>query len=311
MTPYRNRVIPLTQRMAEDMTIRNLSPRTIDVYTWHVDKFCQHFGKQPDQLGPEEIRQYQLYLVRDKKASWSSFNLAVCSLRFLYQVTLRRPYAVEHIPFGKEPKRLPTVLGDEEVARLLVCLRNHKHRTVLTVCYAAGLRLREATHLTAKHLDSQRMQIQVHGKGNKERRVPLSPRLLKELRAYWKATRPTGYLFPGRTADVPLSGTVIQRACKQAAADANLNKAVTPHTLRHSFATALLEAGVDLLAIGRLLGHKSFTTTMIYLHVRRPHLGRAPSPLDWLPVRQCPQWVDPRSATETNHNPDNQQAGRE
>ena len=116
MTPYRKPLHPLVQRMAEDMTIRNLSPRTIDAYTWHVDKFCQHFGKQPDQLGPEEIRQYQLYLVHDKKASWSSFNQAVCGLRFLYQVTLRRPYAVEHIPFGKKPKKLPTVLGDEEVA---------------------------------------------------------------------------------------------------------------------------------------------------------------------------------------------------
>ena len=307
MTPYRKPLHPLVQRMAEDMTIRNLSPRTIDAYTWHVDKFCQHFGKQPDQLGPEEIRQYQLYLVHDKKASWSSFNQAVCGLRFLYQVTLRRPYAVEHIPFGKKPKKLPTVLGDEEVTGLLACLRNHKYRSVLTACYAAGRRFSEATHLKAEHLDSQRMQIRVHGKGNKERLVPLSPRLLKELRAYWKATRPCNYLFPGRTPDAPLSGTMIQKACKQAAANAKINKVVTPHTLRHSFATALLEAGVDLLTIGSLLGHKSFTTTMIYLHVRRPHLGRSPSPLDWLPIRQCPKWVDPQSPTETNNNLDNNQ----
>ena len=294
MTPYRNRVTPLTQRMAEDMTLRNLSPNTIDAYTWHVDKFCQYFGKQPEQLDREEIRQYQLYLVNEKKASWSSFNQAVCGLRFLYEVTLRRPWTVSHIPFGKKPKKLPTVLGDEEVARLLPCLRNHKHRTVLTVCYAAGLRLSETTHLKAAHIDSGRMQIRVsNGKGNKERLVPLSPRLLSELRGYWKATRPSNYLFPGKTADVPLSGTTIQKACKRAAADAKISKTVTPHTMRHSFATALLEAGVDLLTIGRLLGHKSFTTTMIYLHVRRPHLGRSPSPLDWLPIRQCPKWVDP------------------
>jgi hypothetical protein len=165
---------------------------------------------------------------------------------------------VEHIPFGKKPKKLPTVLGDEEVTGLLACLRNHKYRSVLTACYAAGLRLSEATHLKAEHLDSQRMQIRVHGKGNKERLVPLSPRLLKELLAYWKATRPCNYLFPGRTPDAPLSGIMIQKACKQAAANAKINKVVTPHTLRHSFATALLESGVDLLTIGSLLGHKSF-----------------------------------------------------
>ena len=299
MTPYRNRITSLTRRMAEDMQLRNLSPNTIDAYTWHVDKFCQYFGKPPEQLGREEIRQYQLYLVHEKKASWSSFNQAVCGLRFLYEVTLQRPWTVQHIPFGKKPKKLPTVLGDEEVARLLACLRNHKHRTVLTVCYAAGLRLSEATHLKAAHIDSGRMQIRVaNGKGNKERLVPLSPRLLSELRGYWKATRPSNYLFPGKTPDVPLSGTTIQKACKQAATDAQIRKTVTPHTMRHSFATALLEAGVDLLTIGRLLGHKSFTTTMIYLHVRRPHLGRSPSPLDWLPIRQCPQWVDPQSNTE-------------
>ena len=311
MTPYRNRVTPLTRRMAEDMQLRNLSPNTIDAYTWHVDKFCQYFGKQPDGLGREEIRQYQLYLVNEKKASWSSFNQAVCGLRFLYEVTLRRPWTVQHIPLGKKPKKLPTVLGDEEVARLLACLRNHKHRTVLTVCYAAGLRLSETTHLKAEHIDSQRMQIRVaNGKGRKERLVPLSPRLLGELREYWIATRPANYLFPGKTPDVPLSGTTIQKACKRAAADAKIHKTVTPHTMRHSFATALLEAGVDLLTIGRLLGHKSFTTTLIYLHVRRPHLGRTPSPLDWLPIRQCPKWVDPQSDTDNPQSePDNPNSG--
>jgi integrase/recombinase XerD len=307
MTPHHKRLHPFIQRMAEDMTIRNLSPSTIDAYTWHVDKFCQHFGKPPEQLGPEEIRQYQLFLINEKKASWSSFNQAVCGLRFLYQVTLKRPYTVKHIPFGKKPKKLPTVLGDEEVTRLLACLRNRKHRTVLTACYAAGLRLSEATHLKAEQIDSQRMQIRVLGKGRKERLVPLSPRLLGELREYWKASRPSSYLFPGRAPDVPLSGTTIQKACKQAAADANINKVITPHTMRHSFATALLEAGVDLLTIGSLLGHKSFTTTLIYLHVRRPHLGRSPSPLDWLPIRQCPKWVDPQNQTERDNNPDDHQ----
>ncbi len=309
MTPYHRRSNPLLKRMVEDMQLRNLSPRTIDAYTWHAQKFCEHFGKPPEELGPEQIRQYQLYLIHEKKASWSSFNQAVCGLRFLYKVTLRKPWDVQHVPFGKKPRKLPTVLGDDEVRRFLACLGNRKHRLVLTTCYAAGLRLSEATNLKAANIDSQRMQLHItHGKGGKQRMVPLSPRLLTELREYWRVARPSNYLFCGRTPDVPLSGTTIQKACKRAAADANLHKAITPHTMRHSFATALLEAGVDLLTIGRLLGHKSFTTTMIYLHVRRPHLGRSPSPLDWLPIRQCPQWIDPQtptSETPTSETPNN------
>ena len=187
------------------MTLRNLSPRTIDAYIWQVDKFCQYFGKQPEQLDREQIRQYQLYLVNEKQVSWSSFNQAVCGLRFLYQVTLRRPWTVEHIPFGKKPKKLPTVLGDEEVTRLLACLRNHKHRTVLTACYAAGLRLSETTHLKAAHIDSSRMQIRVsNGKGNKERLVPLSPRLAQRTPRILESDPPVQLSFPwqdgGRTA---------------------------------------------------------------------------------------------------------------
>ena len=146
MTPHQKRINPFIQRMAEDMQLRNLADSTIDAYTYHVDKFCRHFGKPADQLGPEEIRQYQLYLVNDKKASWSSFNQAVCGLRFLYEVTLQRPWEVRHIPFGKRPKKLPVVLSDEEASRLFQCMHNPKHRAVLLTCYAAGLRVREATH---------------------------------------------------------------------------------------------------------------------------------------------------------------------
>lgn len=294
MTPYQNRPNKYIQRMADDMKLRNFAPSTIDAYTFHVDKFCQYFGKEAEYLGPEQIREYQLYLVNEKKASWSSFNQAVCGLRFLYQVTLGRSWAVKHIPFGKRPKKLPAVLGDEEVQRLLACVPNLKHRTVLLVCYAAGLRLSESTHLRIPNVDGQRMQLHItNGKGRKERLVPISPRLLLELREYWKQTRPSNYLFPGKTPDTPLSSATIQKACKQAVLLAKILKTVTPHTLRHSYATGLLEAGVDLLTIGRLLGHRSFTTTLIYLHVRRPHLERAPSPIDWLPIRQCPKWVQP------------------
>lgn len=302
MTPYQKRTLsPLAQRMAGDMRVRNLAARTIDTYTYHVERFAKHFGKPLDELGPEEIRQYQLHLVEVKQVSWSTFNQAVCGLRFLYQVTLPRPWVVQHIPFGKRPKKLPAVLGVEEVSELLACVPVLKHRTVLLTLYAAGLRLNEATHLQVSDIDSGRMQLDIrHGKGSKQRRVPLSPRLLQELREYWKLARPPTFLFPGRTPDVPLSSATIQKACKLAAAVAQIHKPVTPHTLRHSYATGLLEAGVDLLTIGRLLGHKSFTTTMIYLHVRRPHLESAPSPLDWLPVRQCPQWLTPSPGPSSN-----------
>jgi len=156
--------------MAEDVQIRNLAASTIDSYTWHVDKFCSHFGKMPDELGPEEIRQYQIFLVHEKKASWSSFNQAVCSLRFLYEVTLGKPWAVKHIPFGKRPKKLPVVLSDQEASRLIQCTHNLKHRMVLLTCYAAGLRLAEATHLKVADIDGQRAQIRItSGKGSKER----------------------------------------------------------------------------------------------------------------------------------------------
>jgi integrase/recombinase XerD len=293
MTPYKKRMNPFIQRMVGDMQLRNLADATIDAYTYHVDKFCQFFGKPADQLGPEEIRQYQLYLVNEKKASWSSFNQAVCGLRFLYEVTLTKPWAVRHIPVGKRPKKLPTVLSDQEASRLLQCVKHPKHRAVLLTCYAAGLRLAEATHLRLPDVDGQRAQIRItNGKGGKERIVPASPRLLRELREYWKLKRPRNYLFPGRTADVPLSGTTVQKACKLAMAKAGITKPATPHSLRHSYATSMLEAGVDLLTISKLLGHSSFVTTMIYLHVRRQHFDRSPSPIDWLPVRQCPQWAE-------------------
>ena len=295
MTPYENRLTPLVKRMAEDMLVRNFSPSTINTYTYQVDRFQKHFDKPIEELGQEEIHQYQVHLVTVKKASWSAFNQAVCGLRFLYEVTLRKPWTVKHIPFGKRPKTLPTVLGDEEVQRLLGCISYDKHRLVLLICYAAGLRLSEATHIKLGDIDGERSMLHIRsGKGRKDRYVPISPRLLNELRSYWKLQRPTDYLFAGKTADVPLSTATVQKTCKMAAAQARITKTgISPHTLRHSYATALLEAGVDILTISRLLGHSCFVTTMVYLHCRRPHLERAPSPIDWLPIRQCPKWVDP------------------
>lgn len=288
----------LRQRMIQDMKIRNYSARTIEAYIRHVACFARHFGRSPDQLGPEEIRQYQVYLVEQKKASWSAFNQAVCALRFLYGTTLRRNWPVTMIPFGKKPKTLPAVLGPEEVQRLLACVYPLKQRVILTVLYAAGLRLDEALHLEVSDIDATRMLLRVaRGKGAKERLVPLSPRLLECLRDYWRKQRPKRWLFPGTDPQRPLNPSAVQNACKSAAAEAGLAKRVTPHCLRHSYATGLLEAGVDLLTIGRLLGHSCFSSTLIYLHVRRPHLQSAPSPLDWLPVKQCPSPGQPSSQT--------------
>ncbi len=285
---------PLRERLIADLQIRNYSPCTVDCYVYHVACFAKHFGRSPDQLGPEEVRAYQVFLVQEKKASWSSFNQAVCALRFLYRTTLPQDWPVAMIPFAKLPKKLPTVLGPEEVQKLLACAHPPVDQMVLTTLYAAGLRVGEALYLRVRDIDSARMLLRVaHGKGAKERLVPLSPRLLTELRMYWQTYRPGEWLFGGSTAGQPRAAATVQKACQRAALAAGLNKHVTPHTLRHSYATSLLEAGVDLVTIQRLLGHSSFSTTLIYLHVRRVHLEGITSPLDLLPLEQCPRWGAP------------------
>jgi site-specific recombinase XerD len=277
--------------MAGDLKIRHKAQGTIDAYTYHVQRFAQFLRKPLEQATPDDVRDFQLHLIEDHKVGWSSFNQAVCGLRFLYTHTYRVPWPVTMVPFGKRPRRLPTVLSVEEVDELLQCTRNLKQRTFLMTLYAAGLRLAEASALRIPDIDSRRMQLNVaSGKGSKQRLVPLSPRLLEALRQYWKEYRPSDYLFPGATPDRPYAGTSIQKAIKVATREAGIKKHVTPHVLRHSYATGLLEAGVDLLTISQLLGHASFSTTMVYLHVRRPHLASTPSPLDWLPVRQLPLW---------------------
>jgi len=296
MTPYQKRRNPMTDRMAGDMRIRNLAPATIDAYTYHVGRFADFIQKPIGDATAEDVRKFQLYLIEEKKVGWSSFNQAVCGLRFLYTTTLPKSWPVAMIPFGKRPRRLPTVLAVEEVDALLRCTKNLKQQTFLMTLYAGGLRLSEAADLQLADIDSGRMQLNVSaGKGNKQRMVPLSPRLLRALRTYWKTYRPTQYLFPGKTPERPYAATSIQKAIKAAAKQAGIKKNVTPHTLRHSYATGLLEAGVDILTISRLLGHASFTTTMVYLHVRQVHLGSTPSPIDWLPIRQLPGWEQPKN----------------
>lgn len=273
----------LRQRMIADLRIRNYSPRTIDCYTRCVAAFARHFGQSPAALGPEHIRTYQTHLLEHKHASWSVFVQVVSALRFLYGTTLGRPGLSEDIPFPRQPKTLPVVLSRDEVARFLAAIPNLKHRTVLMTMYAAGLRVLEALHLRVADVDSARQCLRVEqGKGQKDRYTLLSPTLLHALRTYWQAARPASpWLFPGRRPETPLDATAVQRQCGPAARRAGLAKRVTTHTMRHCFATHLLETGTDLRTIQQLLGHRSLQTTAVYLHVVTPRDGR-PRSIDLL-----------------------------
>lgn len=266
----------LRTRLIEDLRIRNYSPRTIEIYVRCIAEFAKYFGRSPEELGEGHIREYQRYLVEEKKSSWAHFNQSVCALRFLYGMTLHKDWSVTHIPFPRREKRLPEVLSIEEVSELFGCVRTVKARTILETMYGAGLRLTEALRLKPKDIDSRRMAIRVEqGKGRHDRYVTLSPALLETLRDYYREYRPEGkWLFPSRNPDHPTHPTGVQRVCRTAARKAGLSKRVTTHTLRHSFATNLLEAGVDLRTIQMLLGHSSLNTTALYLHVA---VGAKPS----------------------------------
>jgi site-specific recombinase XerD len=301
MTPYRKRNCPITQRLAEDLMIRNRAETTIDAYTYHVRRFYDFIDKPLATVTPEDVRTFQLHLIQTKNLAYSTFNQAVCALRFYYRHTEPTAWPVTMVPFGKRPKTLPTVLSRSEIGKLFECTTNLKHQTFLMTLYSGGLRFSEAAHLRAPDIDPDRMLLRVaFGKGKKERLVPLSPRLLQQLRNYWRKYKPTDLLFPGKTPSKIYADTSIRKAMKSAAERAGITKRVYPHVLRHSYATGLLESGVDLLTISKLLGHASFVTTMIYLHCRRENLQSLPSPLDWLPVRQLPTY---KPASE-NHDPE-------
>jgi site-specific recombinase XerD len=275
---------PLRQRFVDDLRVRNRSPRTIETYAGCVAQFARHFGRSPELLGPEEVRTFQLHLI-ERGVSWSKFNQTVCALRFLYGTTLGRREQVAMIPFGKRPKKLPCVLSPEEVARLLDATEPGRERVMIQMAYACGLRVEELLHLQVGDIDSSRMVVQVRqGKGGKDRLVPLSKRLLEELRAYWRCHRPRTWLFPNRAQTGPLHAGTIQRRFQRVVTRAGLTKPATMHTLRHSFATHLLEAGVDVLTLQKLLGHTHLSTTALYLHLRREHFRQIPSLLDLLGV---------------------------
>ena len=275
---------PLRQRFIDDLRLRNYSPRTIETYVTGVVRLAKHFKRSPDQLGPDDIRAFQLHLL-GRKVSWCLFNQTVCALRFLYSTTLGRPDMVTHIPFGKRPKTLPSVLSPEEVVCFLDAAKPGRDRTLFDVAYSCGPRLQELLGLRVADIDSPRMVLHIRrGKGQKDRLVPLSPRLLEVLRAYWRSCRPAIWLFPGIEADKPLTDGTVQRVCQRTAARAGLSKHITPHTFRHSFATHLLEAGVDLLSVQALLGHSHFNTTAKYLHVSMRRLHQLPQLLEGLRV---------------------------
>jgi integrase/recombinase XerD len=275
----------LRRKMLEDLQLRNYSPNTIEAYIRCVAKFAQHFGAAPDRLGPEHIREYQVFLVQHKKVSWPVFNQTVCALRFFYHDTLHRNWMIEHIPYPRHEQKLPVVLSPSEVAALFEVTRNLKHRTILMTIYAAGLRVSEVTNLRVTDIDSQRQIICVRqGKGRKDRQVMLSPRLLDLLRTYWKSYRPAAWLFPGERPESPISRESVWRICKQAGEAAQLSKSISPHTLRHCFATHLLEDANDLRRIQILLGHRNLKTTARYLHVSNLAVRTTVSPLDRLPT---------------------------
>ena len=274
---------PLRQRMIEDLKIRNYSPRTIKVYVNRVAKFAQYFGQSPDGLGPRHIREFQVFLVQTNPASWTKVNQTVCALRFFYRVCLGKPWMIEHIPFPRQPKKLPVVLSQEEVKALFEATSNLKHRTILMTLYATGLRLSETLALRLQDIDSQRMLIRVrHGKGAKDRYVPLPETLLEDLRRYWRFYRPGYWLFPSTDPRRALSASTVQKSCARAARKAGLRKQVSPHTLRHSFATHHLEAGTNLKTIQVLLGHRRLDTTSIYLHVAAQAPGQSRKAVDLL-----------------------------
>ena len=278
---------PLRKRMLEELQRRNYAQVTIDHYIQIVEDFARYFGRRPDQLGARQLREYQVHLFRDRKLSSRTVRQHVAALRFFFVKMLNRPYMIEHIPFPKETRRLPEILTPEEVTRLIDAASNLFHRAMLMILYGTGMRRIELARLKVRDIDSQRMVIRIRqGKGGRDRDVPLSEKLLETLREYWHWMKPKTFLFPGMVdnwrADVPLSPKVIWLACREAATRAGLQKKISPHCLRHSYATHLLDAGADLYTIQRLLGHADLRHTLVYLQLSERHLRAAPIPIDAL-----------------------------
>jgi integrase len=271
---------PLRRRFIEEMTRRNRAPRTIQTYVAAVARVARHFGRPPDRLTPDQLREYQLHLIA-RGASWSRFNQAASALRFFFRHVLGRPDVVPHVPYGKRPRTLPVVLSPGDVRRLLDAVPPGRNRLMFRIAYGCGLRLGELLRLRVADVDAARATLWVrHGKGGKDRGVPLPDVLLADLRDHWRRHRPADWLFPGPTGR-PLNPATLQRAFREARLTAGVRPPATVHTLRHCFATHLLEAGADLPTIQGLLGHGHLSTTLRYLHLRADRLAGIRSPLDW------------------------------
>lgn len=285
----------LRQRMLDDLRRRNYSPDTIRGYIRAVQQFAEYFGRSPEQLGAAELRRYQLHLLHERNFALGTVENNISALRFLYKKTLkRRDLAFDDLPFPKQPRTLPTVLSQDEVTRLIEAAPNRMHRMLLMVLYATGMRRTEASLLKVSDLDSQRMVIHIRrGKGQRDRDVPLTPKLLEALREYWRWKRPRVYLFPSKMSapdgEQPISDKTVWNVCRAAATRAGIQKKLGPHTLRHCFATHLLEAGTDLRTIQLLMGHERLEDTTIYLHLSQRHLHAAINPLDQLTLRSAQQ----------------------
>jgi len=273
----------LRDRMEADLLLAGYSPSTRRIYVGYARLFAKHFRRSPAEMGETEIRQYLLHMVEGQKASHETYRQIRAALSFLYTITLKRPTEVAYLPVRRTRRKLPIILSGTEVQRLLDAIRSPKYRVIGMVQYAAGLRISEACRLQPQDIDSKRMVIHVrNGKGGRDRYTVLSARLLEYLRDYFRRFRSRPWLFPGETVEGHASPHTFRRVFRDAVTHAGIAKRITPHTLRHSFATHLLESGVDIAVIQVLLGHASLRATQIYVHVTVEHIGRVTSPLDLL-----------------------------
>jgi len=271
------------ERFERDLRIRGFSHNTVKQYVYCVRKLVKHFMRPPDELTLDDINNFQLHLTKERKVASSTFNIYVFAIRFFLLHTLKRDWQITAIPYQKTGRKLPEILAGAELRTLFKAVTNIKHRAILMATYSAGLRVSEVVHLQVSDIDSQRMVIRVdQGKARKDRYVPLSEALLPILRRYWKAARPAHWLFPGQIPSRPLTRSSVQRFFSKATTDAGISKKVTIHSLRHCFATHLLERGTDIVTIQRLLGHRSLRSTQLYTHVARNYVNQAGSPLDAL-----------------------------
>jgi integrase/recombinase XerD len=278
-------VTHLRELMLQELQRRNYSQTTVTSYIKIVADFAKYFQRPPDQLGPDDIRAYQLHLLHERKQGVRTVGTQTAALRFFFCKTLKRNYPVEEVPYPRAPRKLPIILTQEEAIRLIDSASNLFHRAMLMTLYSTGMRRAELCHLQVADIDSVRMIIHIrHGKRNRDRDVPLSPKLLETLREYWLWMHPKTYLFPGTKdgwrADKPITPKVLWEACRGAAQGAGITKDVRPHLLRHSFATHLLENGADLPTVQLLLGHSDLKATSIYLHLSERHLKAAGTPID-------------------------------